>query len=288
MRVVRALAPNPGPFTLEGTNTWIVGAPPSVVIDPGPDDPGHREAILAAAKEVGVILLTHQHPDHAPGAARLAALTNTRVYAFRPQNDERLLRDRQTIVVGEVKLRAVHTPGHSSDHLAFWLEERAYLFTGDAVLGRGTSVVNPPDGDMIGYISSLRAMRELGPRILYPGHGPIVFDGAAKLEEYIRHRELRERQVLKALEEGKATPAEMVPGIYGTEIPESMFPAAERSLLAHLLKLEREGKISRTGPTGSGRFALVPARKCERCGRRAAPGSRFCDIHALAQLQEGL
>lgn len=288
MRVVRVLAPNAGPFTLEGTNSWVVGTPPSIVIDPGPEDAGHLDAVLGAAKEVGVILLTHQHPDHAPGAARLSALTNARIYAFRPENDQRPLRDRQTIVVGDAKLRAVHTPGHSSDHLAFWVEEAAYLFTGDAVLGRGTSVVNPPDGDMTSYLASLQTMRGLAPRVLYPGHGPIVFDGAAKLEEYLRHRELRERQVLKALEEGMTTPAEMVPGIYGGDIPESMFPAAERSLLAHLLKLEREGRIARTGPTGGGRFAIVPPRKCERCGRRAAPGSRFCDIHALAQLQEGL
>ena len=286
-RVVRVLAPNPGPFTLEGTNTWVVGESPSVVIDPGPDDAGHLRAVVDAAEPIAAILLTHHHPDHAPGAARLAGTTRVPVLSFRPQAGERPLRDGELLDWDRVRLRAVHTPGHSADHVAFLLEGEMALFTGDAVLGRGTSVVDPPDGDMAAYLRSLRAMQQLRPRTLYPGHGPAVFDGPEKLRQYLAHREMRERQVLEALEAGATTPAEMVPGIYGDQVPESMFPAAERSVLAHLLKLERESRVVRRRAAGQERFEIVQPRTCERCGRPAVPGSRFCRRCGLELLQEG-
>lgn len=287
VRVRRVLAPNPGPFTLEGTNTWVVGYAPSLVIDPGPDDPGHLVAVAYEAEPVEAILLTHHHPDHAPGARRLAEATGAPVYAYRPAEGERQLRHGDVVETGRVAIRAVHTPGHTPDHLAFLVEAEGLLFTGDAVLGRGTSIVDPPEGDMAAYLRSLEEMRRLSPRLLYPGHGPLVFDAVAKLDEYLEHRRERERQVLEALAEGKATPREMVPGIYGGEVPEELYPLAERSVLAHLLKLEREGRAARRGPAGEERFVPVRERECDRCGRPAAPGSRFCRSCGVNALQEG-
>lgn len=284
--IVRVLAPNPGPFTLEGTNTWVIGREPSVVIDPGPNDPAHIDAVLVAAAPVGAILLTHHHPDHAPGAARLAMATGAPIFAYRPIVGERHLAHGQVIEVGAVRLIACHTPGHTPDHVAFLLEGDRAFFTGDAVLGRGTSVIDPPEGDMTAYLRSLREMRDLSPRAIHPGHGPVVFDPAAKLEEYRAHRMERESQVLAALERGKRTAAEIVPEIYGDELPESMFPVAARSVLAHLIKLERDGRAARVGRYADERFVLVQPRECARCGRPAAPRSSLCRRCALGELQE--
>lgn len=286
-RVVRALAPNPGPFTLEGTNTWIVGERPSLVIDPGPDDSGHLLAVADEAEPVEAILLTHRHPDHAPGAPRLAEATRAPIYSSRPQGNERAIRHGQVLEVGSMRIRAVNTPGHSPDHLAFYLERDGFLFTGDAVLGRGTSIVDPPDGDMTAYMRSLQEMRLLSPRVIYPGHGPVVFDAIPRLDGYLEHRVHRERQVIRALREGKASAQDMVAEIYADEVPESMFPAAARSVLAHLLKLEREGRVARIGRPVDARFELVTPKPCARCGRPAAPRSRFCNRCAITVLQEG-
>jgi glyoxylase-like metal-dependent hydrolase (beta-lactamase superfamily II) len=287
IRVLRVLAPNPGPFTLEGTNTWIVGEEPSVVIDPGPDDAGHLLAVIDAAEPVAAILMTHHHPDHAPGAVRLADTARAPVHAFRPEHRERPLRDGDLVEGGPVAIRVVHTPGHTADHVAFLVEEEGMLFTGDAVLGRGSSVIDPPEGDMAAYLRSLRAMLDLRPRTIYPGHGPVVFDAMGRLEEYAAHRSLRERQVLEALAAGRATPEEIVAVVYEDEVPPEMFPAAARSVLAHLLKLEREERVARTGRPREDRFVLVDPKPCERCGRPAPPGSRYCRRCALAVLQEG-
>lgn len=287
-RVRRVLAPNPGPFTLDGTNTWVIGSDPAVVIDPGPDEPGHILAVLDEAEPVAAILLTHRHPDHAPGAGRLANASGAQVRAFRPEGHERKLADGEIVEAGSMRLRALHTPGHSSDHLCFVLEAENVVFSGDMVLGQGTSVVDPPDGDMAAYVRSLRKLRELEPSAVYPGHGPPILTPIGRLDYYIRHRAEREEQVLEALAAGKRSPSEMVPGIYAGEVGEEMFPAAARSVLAHLLKLEREGRVARTGRAKDERFVLVDDRACSRCGRRALPGSRFCGRCGLAALQEGL
>jgi glyoxylase-like metal-dependent hydrolase (beta-lactamase superfamily II) len=287
-RVRRVLAPNPGPFTLEGTNTWILGDRPSVVIDPGPNDAGHILAILDEAGEIGAILLTHRHPDHAPGAGRLANASGAPVHAFRPEPGERPLAEGEVLEAGQVRIRTVHTPGHTPDHVAYLVEPDHLLFTGDMVLGRGTSVVDPPEGNMAAYVRSLHRMLDLGPQAIYPGHGPVIFTPKGKLEYYLRHRAEREREILAALGEGKQRPEDMLPGIYGDEVAPDLYPAAARSVLAHLLKLEREGKVARTGRAKDQRFVLVTPRDCERCGRPAAPGSRFCRRCGLAALQEGL
>jgi glyoxylase-like metal-dependent hydrolase (beta-lactamase superfamily II) len=254
-RIRRILAPNPGPFTLEGTNTWLVGGDPCLVIDPGPDDPGHVARIAREAGRVAVVLLTHHHPDHAPGAARLAGLTGAAIVALHPATGEEAIEDGASVEADGVVLRAVATPGHTPDHVAYHDPSGGGLFTGDAVLGRGTSAVDPPEGDLTVYLRSLETMIELAPTTLYPGHGPVVEDGVAKLNEYVAHRALRERQILRGLGQGARSPQELVPKIYA-EYPAELHPAASRSVLAHLEKLEREGRVVRLGAAGEDRFAL--------------------------------
>jgi glyoxylase-like metal-dependent hydrolase (beta-lactamase superfamily II) len=283
--ITRILAPNPGPFTLEGTNTWIVGSGPSVVIDPGPDEPVHQAAVARQAHGLKAILLTHHHPDHAPGAPRLSDLTGAPILAFRPEPGEERLRDGELVDAAGVRLRTVHTPGHTQDHVVFLEEASLALFTGDAVLGRGTSVVDPPEGDMALYVRSLSRMQGLAPKVIYPGHGPAVWSPAEKLAEYLAHRRLREEQVLDGLAQGARTPIELVEAIY-EDVPRELHPAAARSVLAHLLKLEREGRAVRIGARTDERFAASLPRACARCGRPARPGSTLCDRCQLSVLQE--
>jgi glyoxylase-like metal-dependent hydrolase (beta-lactamase superfamily II) len=284
-RVRRILAPNPGVYTLEGPNTWVVGEGPSIVIDPGPDDAGHLREIEREAGRVGAILLTHAHPDHAPGAEPLAASTGATIHAFRPPPDGLRLRDGDPIRVGDVTVIPIHTPGHTPDHVALWLERDGGLFSGDAVLGRGTSVIDPPEGDLAAYLRSLRRMRELKPRTLYPGHGPIVLEGGRKLEEYLAHRSEREQQILAALAGPPSSIAEVVDAVYST-YPSEVRPLASRSVLAHLKKLEGEGRVEHTGRGRSMRYFIPDPRACERCGRRVGVRSTLCERCRLAALQE--
>jgi glyoxylase-like metal-dependent hydrolase (beta-lactamase superfamily II) len=256
--VIRVLAPNPGIRELDGTNTWVVGDPPAVVIDPGPDLPGHLREVERTAGRVGAIALTHDHPDHAPG---------------------------DTIASGGVTLDVLATPGHSPDHVAFFDRATRALFTGDAVLGRGTSVIDPPEGDLVAYLRSLRRMLALRPRTVYPGHGPVALHGTAKLEQYLEHREMREEQVLSALAEGPRTPAEMVAKIYESYPPE-VIDLAERSVLAHLLKLESEGRVDKRTKDGEVRWSAIEPRRCARCGRPVRGRARLCKSCSLAVLQE--
>ncbi len=284
-RVVRVLAPNPGVRELEGTNTWVVGAPPSIVIDPGPDVATHQLEVARSAGRVGAILLTHDHPDHAPGAGRLAAITGATVHAVRtPEGGERL-RDGQTIASGSARLHVVATPGHTPDHLAFLIEEDGALFTGDTVLGRGTSVIDPPEGDLVAYLRSLRRLLALSPRTIYPGHGPVVLGAVAKLEEYLEHRAMREEQVLAGLAGGRRSAEEMVGEIYAGYPPE-VHELAARSVVAHLLKLESEGRVEKTTKGGVTRYERSEPRACARCGRPIRGKARLCGPCSLAVLQE--
>lgn len=283
--ILRVLAPNPGPFTLEGTNTWIVGSRPSLVIDPGPDHREHLREVSREAEPVGAILLTHRHPDHAPGAAALAAETGAPVLAYRPIAGERRLPQGTIVPGGGAILRAVHAPGHTPDHLVFFEEESGALFTGDAVLGRGTSVIDPPEGDMAAYMRSLSVMLALAPRVIYPGHGSVVWSAMEKLREYVDHRKDRERQIMTALEDTPRTAEELVPVIYA-DYPAELHPAAARSVLAHLRKLAREGRVARIGRPADERFGLASGGECERCGRPVVPGSRLCARCGVAALQE--
>jgi glyoxylase-like metal-dependent hydrolase (beta-lactamase superfamily II) len=245
--IERVLAPNPGPFTLEGTNTWLVGDGPVAIIDPGPDLPSHRDGVLDAVARIGevqCILLTHHHPDHAPGAAAIAERMDVPILAHTPRAGERPLAPGATVRVGGAGLVPVHTPGHTADHLAFHDPQSGALFTGDAVLGRGTSVIDPPEGDLGAYLASLRAMLELAPTTIYPGHGPTVEDAQGLLRQYLAHREERERQILAAVRDGARTPEDVVPVVY-VGYPADLYPAAARSVLAHLLELEARGAVAR-------------------------------------------
>lgn len=284
LRILRILAPNPGVYTLEGTNTWIVGAGPSVVIDPGPDLTEHIEEVAREAGRVAAVLVTHDHPDHAPGAAAFAAVVGAPLYASRLEGAERL-RDGQVVRAGGIQVACVATPGHAADHVAFWIEEEGALFTGDAVLGRGTSFIDPPEGDLAQYLRSLKRMLDLGPRTIYPGHGPVVLDARAKLEEYLAHRAERDEQVLAALGAGLATIPEMVESIYA-EYPLEVRPLAERSVLAHLLKLESEGKAARKGKPETAVWTAIVPKACARCGRPVRGRAKYCGPCSLAVLQD--
>lgn len=294
LRVTRILAPNPSVYTLEGTNTWIVGEGPTVVIDPGPDDDGHLAEVAEVVAQrggVGAVLVTHDHPDHAPGAAPFAERVGAPLYAFRLQGAEHL-RDGQRIRGGTtgdgaaLDLVALHTPGHTSDHVAFHVASSAALFTGDAVLGRGTSFIDPPDGDLRQYLRSLDRMLDLAPATIYPGHGPVVVRAQTKLREYLEHRAEREAQVLAALGEGGVTVPQMVAVIYA-DYPPEVHEMAGRSVLAHLLKLESEGRAERDGAGDAATWSVSTPRACERCGKPVKGRARYCSTCSLVMLQEG-
>jgi glyoxylase-like metal-dependent hydrolase (beta-lactamase superfamily II) len=285
LRIVRVLAPNPGPLTLDGTNTWVIGRDPAVVIDPGPLDEGHLEAVAREAGPVGAILVSHQHPDHAPGASRLSELTGAPVWAFHAADGVRRLTDMQLISFGGVNLRVLHTPGHTSDHVTFLAEGTGAMFTGDAVLGRGTAIIDPGEGDLAQYLQSLRRMREARPRVIYPGHGPTVFDAVGKIAEYEAHRAMREEQVLDALGAGPHTIAELVAEIYA-DVAVELHPAAALQLQALMAKLEREQRVTHADAGDDVAYEIAVSRPCERCGRPAMPRSRFCRRCSLDVLQE--
>jgi glyoxylase-like metal-dependent hydrolase (beta-lactamase superfamily II) len=286
LRIVRVLAPNASVHTLEGTNTWIVGDEPAIVIDPGPEDlPEHQEEVARTAGPVGAVLVTHDHPDHAPGAPAFAEAVGAPLFAFRLAGAEHL-RDGQIVVAGRTTLTTIHTPGHTSDHVSFLERETGSLFAGDTVLGRGTSFIDPPDGDLARYLRSLGRLQELQPRTIYPGHGPVVLDGPGKVEEYLSHRQEREEQVLAALGDGTSTIDELVASIYAGYPPE-VVPLAARSVLAHLIKLETEGRVEHSGSGEDAGYRAIVPRTCDRCGRRPAQGrSRYCGPCSLALLQD--
>lgn len=250
--VTRVLAPNPSPMTLDGTNTYVVGEPGSgqaFLVDPGPDDEAHLEAVEAALAARGArcvaVLVTHHHGDHAeaavPWGARFGAPVAAAITAVAGPGG-RILEAGERLTLAGTTVDVVPTPGHTSDHLAFRLESGAVL-VGDHVLGRGTSVVTHPEGDVVAYLESLRRVHDLGPSALYCGHGPeLTEDPAAVLDFYLAHRAYRERQVLDALARGAATVDEIVADVYA-EVPRQLWPAAAQSTRATLAKLETEGRV---------------------------------------------
>jgi glyoxylase-like metal-dependent hydrolase (beta-lactamase superfamily II) len=238
--VQRVIAPNPGPYTGPGTNTWIVDAGPvAVVIDPGPDDDQHLAALdeRLASTAVGVVLVTHSHPDHLPLAERFAARHKATVRRYPDLGDQDVVR------VGNLNVTALHTPGHSADHLSFWLADDRALFTGDLVLGRGSSMVTYPEGDVAAYLRSLERLQALQPRILFPGHWDPVTDALGKLEEYRTHRLDREKQVLTEVRRGRGTAQELTRRVYGPELGGDLMVAAEMTMRAHLKKLVDDGVV---------------------------------------------
>ena len=251
-RVGRLRANNPSPMTLDGTNGYVlrVGPRSLVAIDPGPVDDRQRDAFVNAARDAGAayeaILVTHGHPDHAPGAAPLATATGATVYghpaARFPHN--RMLSDEEVLRFDDASITVLHAPGHAPDHCIFVLDQEQALFTGDVVAGRGFMVVAPPQGDMRAYQATLHRLRERygEAQALYGGHGPEVREVRAKLDEYIAHREEREAQILAALERRPATIPALVGQIYA-DTDRRLWPAAGRQILAYLIALESEGRV---------------------------------------------
>jgi glyoxylase-like metal-dependent hydrolase (beta-lactamase superfamily II) len=244
-RATCLLAPNPSPMTLEGTNTWIVaepGSPSVIVIDPGPEDEGHLRRVLGEAvagdRRVAAILLTHRHLDHAAGAARFAELSGAHVRAADPasRHGTEGLADGDVITAAGCELRVVTTPGHSADSVSLLLPADSALFTGDTVLGRGTTVI-ARDGNLGDYLRTLGRLWELTEtnqvQLLLPGHGPMLADPIGTLDYYLTHRAERLEQVRSALAAGARTPAEIVAMIY-TDVDPAVWPAAEWSVRAQL------------------------------------------------------
>ena len=243
----RILAPNPGPMTLEGTNTWVIGPPggPALVVDPGPLDEDHLHQVQREAGEVAVTVLTHRHLDHSEGASRFAELTGAGVraadptYAVTTDNCDGRLADGQDLSTGELSVRVLATPGHTSDSTSLLITSAAgaWLLTGDMVLGHGTTVITHPDGDLAAYLDSLALMlavvRESEVDAILPGHGPVVTDAVGVLTYYRQHRLERLEQVRAALRLGDQTPAEVVARVYA-DVDRSLWPAAEQSVGAQL------------------------------------------------------
>ena len=260
--LVRLRAPNPGPLTGTGTNTYILGDRERLVIDPGPDHDGHLEAILKeTGGAVAAILLTHSHLDHSSLVPRLKEATGAEVLAFGPSgagqsaimrdlasagdiggaegadadfSPDRAIVDGEEIAIGNEALRAIHTPGHFGNHLCF--EWRGALFSGDHVMGWATTLVSPPHGDLTDFMTSCRKLSANEYRIFYPGHGDAILDPAARVQELLTHRSGREAQIRAGLAKGPATARQLTGAIY-TDVSESLWPAAERNVLAHLIDL---------------------------------------------------
>jgi glyoxylase-like metal-dependent hydrolase (beta-lactamase superfamily II) len=234
------LAPNPGPMTLDGTNTWVLGEPGSgvaVVVDPGPDDQAHLDAVHervhAVDAEVALVLLTHHHPDHAAGAAAFAAQAGAPL---------RAPTDGTALTVGGLRLEVLATPGHTADSVCFWLPDDAAILTGDTVLGRGTSVVAHPDGRLADYLASLARLHERSAdaALLLPGHGPVLDDPAGALAAYREHRAQRLAQVEAAIAAG-ADGVDAVVAVVYADVDRALWPAAARSVAAQLEYLNARG-----------------------------------------------
>lgn len=268
--VRRVVAPNPGIMTGPGTNSYLIGADRVAVVDPGPDDDSHLAALLAAGGDrIAWIVVTHSHIDHSPLAVRLREATGAPVVGFGPAPvqpatggldphdgtfaPDRRLGDGDRIDLGDCALDALYTPGHASNHLCFELAGSGLLFSGDHVMSGSTVVIAPPDGDMAVYLESLEKVRDRSPRRIAPGHGAMIDDPAAVLDGYLRHRQEREAQVLRALsavgaDAGEGWPIESLVAAIYVDVPEALHPVARYSVWAHLRKLAAEGRATSPQP----------------------------------------
>lgn len=257
MRVDRVLAPNPSLFTGPGTNTYVAGDETGVVvIDPGPIDRGHLEAIVRTigGRPVGAVIVTHTHSDHAPLANPLARDLGVPAVGHSPGEDfapDRLLVDGDAVNAGSIRLVAVHTPGHSDDHMCFLAGN--VLFTGDHIMGGSTVMVE----DVRRYVGSLERVRDLRVERLYPGHGPEMDRPDEVVSWYLAHRRQREAEILAAVRGGAGTVGEVVESVYD-DVDPSLHPLAARSVAAHLRKLADDGEVEIAG--GAWSDAVTPAR----------------------------
>ncbi|HVA80908.1 MAG TPA: MBL fold metallo-hydrolase [Candidatus Binataceae bacterium] len=257
-RVATVLGHNPGPFTGPGTNTYIVGSSRRpMLLDTGQGVPIWADLLVDAMKELSHsseldrIVVTHAHPDHDGGVAHARQrFGDVPVLKMPWPGHDKVAPDSITVIGADavveaegVTLRAVHTPGHAPDHLCYYLVEERALFTGDVVLGAGTTVIPDDTGDLAQYMDSLHRLLELDLETIYPAHGPVIRNPKEKIREYIAHRELRDRQILEALAEAPLEVIAIVKKIY-TDVPEYLHPAAARSVRSHLKKLGNEGRVT--------------------------------------------
>ncbi|MDH4046928.1 MAG: MBL fold metallo-hydrolase [Gammaproteobacteria bacterium] len=250
--VRRLVAPNPGMMTGPGTNTYLLGRDAIAVIDPGPRIDAHIDAIAeGAGAPVRWILATHTHPDHSPAVSALAAMTGAEVlgrpapegrHQDRTFHPDRILDDADVLKTAEFELQAVHTPGHASNHVCYLLRKHRCLFTGDHIINGSTVVIDPPDGNMQQYIESLRRLKDIDIASIAPGHGEVFTNPYEVIDWIIDHRLEREGKVIAALRKNPAsTSMELVAVVY-KDVDRALYPVAERSLLAHLIKLKDEGR----------------------------------------------
>lgn len=259
----RVVAQNPGPFTFRGTGTYIIGRGTVAVIDPGPDLPAHVEALLRAldGETVSHILVTHTHRDHSPAAVALKRATGARTYAFGPHGalgeaveagadrdftPDIRMSDGDAVEGPGWRLEAVHTPGHTSNHLCFALAEESALFSGDHVMGWSTTVIAPPDGDMAQYVRSLKHLLTRDDAVYWPTHGGAIGKPHAHVRALVAHRRMRGSAILAALARGPASAAGLVPLVYH-DLDPRLVHAAARSVLAHLIEFEARGDVVRDG-----------------------------------------
>lgn len=244
MKIETIRAPNPGPFTLDGTNSYVIEG--AVIIDPGPAVESHLAALLQAAPFLDAIFVTHRHADHASAVPELKLRTGARVFAAAAvKGADHELSDGEIFPVGSESLEAIATPGHTAEHFCF-LTSDGRLFTGDMVLGEGTTAVFPPDGRMGDYLASLRRLVARGPAAIYPGHGPVRTDAVSWIEHYLEHRSMRDRQIVDAL---RAAPSNLI-ALRATIYPEllpGLHAAAEAQLTAHLIHLMERGEVVERG-----------------------------------------
>lgn len=266
--VRRLLAPNPGKMTGPGTNTYVLGTTQFIVVDPGPDSEEHLQRLLyvCPASAIKAIWLTHAHPDHACGVPRLLQLTGARLVAFPipaptypipglPPPDVPAT-DGARLQWEEFTWEILHTPGHASDHLCFRRLDDEAVLTGDLIVGDGTVVIAPPDGNMQDYVASLRRLQALKPQHLWPGHGDPIQPADPKIAAYLAHREAREAQILDALTTCDAASLEALTATLYTHVDPLLLPIAARQVLAHLLKLAAEGKVTQSSSQAWRRVTL--------------------------------
>ncbi len=283
--VWRLTAPNPGPMTHTGTQTYLIGHEAVAVIDPGPDDPGHVAAVLDAAQgPISHILVTHAHVDHTGAVPALAKATGAPVLAFGPATagrsegmarlaarggvtggegvdagfaPDQILADGARVAGPDWQVTALHTPGHLSSHMSFVLDDTDIVFTGDTVMGWSTTLISPPDGSVGDFMASVERLAALGRARYLPGHGDIVPDGPTEALRQAAHRRAREAQVVQALEHGPGTPGDLTTQIYH-DVPQHLHPAAQRNVLAHLIDLAEQGRVAMPdGTLEQGRFRLL-------------------------------